>query len=184
MTLDTQLFYLLNNLAGQSSFFDGVIVFFASYLAYILIALFLVLLLISQYPKREKFQIFFITTVSTIIARFGITEIIRFFYHRPRPFLDLPVHQLLTENSWSFPSGHATFFFAMATAVYLYHKKWGIVFIGATLLMTVSRVIAGIHYPSDIVGGAIIGIVVAYGVFYLVHKIVPTQDKETAVPTY
>ena len=50
--------------------------------------------------------------------------------------------------------------------------------------MTVSRVIAGIHYPSDIVGGALIGVAVAYGVFYLVHKIVPTPDKETAVPTY
>ena|SRR3989344_3015962 len=169
--LDTQLFFLLNNLAGQSPFFDAVVVFLASYLAYILIALFLVLLLISQYPKREKLQIFLITAVSAFVARFGITEIIRFFYHRPRPFLDLPVYQLLTENSWSFPSGHATFFFALATAVYLYHKKLGIIFFIATILMTASRVIAGIHYPSDIIGGALIGIIVAHGVFYFYRKV-------------
>jgi len=171
MTLDTQLFYLLNGLSGQSPFLDEVIVFFASYLAYILIALFLVFLFFSQYTKREKMQIFLVTVISAFVARFGITEIIRFFYHRPRPFLDLPVHQLLTENSWSFPSGHATFFFALATAVYLYHKKLGIIFFIATILMTASRVIAGIHYPSDIIGGALIGIIVAHGVFYFYRKV-------------
>ena len=171
MPLDIQLFYLLNNLAGQSPLFDAVIVFFASYLAYILVALFLVLVFFSQYPKREKLQIFWVTVISTIIARFGVTELIRFFYHRPRPFIDLPVNQLITSNEWSFPSGHATFFFAMATAIYLYNKKWGIFFFLATILITVSRVIAGIHYPSDIVGGALIGVAVAYTIFYFTRKI-------------
>ncbi len=172
MSLDIQLFYLLNNLAGQSPLFDAVIVFFASYLAYILVALFLVLVFFSQYPKREKLQIFWVTVISTIIARFGVTELIRFFYHRPRPFSALDnVHQLLTNGEWSFPSGHATFFFAMATAIYLYNKKWGIFFFLATILITVSRVIAGIHYPSDIVSGALIGIAVAYIAFYFTRKI-------------
>ncbi|HEY4500828.1 MAG TPA: hypothetical protein VJI70_00985, partial [Candidatus Paceibacterota bacterium] len=64
MTLDTQLFYLLNGLSGQSPFLDEVIVFFASYLAYILIALFLVFLFFSQYTKREKMQIFLVTVIS------------------------------------------------------------------------------------------------------------------------
>jgi len=37
--------------------------------------------------------------------------------------------------------------------------------------MTASRVIAGIHYPSDIIGGALIGIIVAHGVFYFYRKV-------------
>jgi len=171
MPLDTQLFYLLNNIAGQSLFLDGIIVFLASYMAYILVALFLVFLFFSQYPKREKLQILLVTGISVIIARLGITELIRFFYHRPRPFLDLATNQLLANDNWSFPSGHATFFFAMATAIYLYNKKWGIFFFIATLLITVSRVIAGIHYPSDIIGGALIGITVAYITFYIIRRI-------------
>lgn len=176
MTLDTQLFYLLNNLAGQSPLFDGIIVFLASYLAYILIVLFLVLLLFSNSPRQEKLQILLVTLISTIITRFGITELIRFFYHRPRPFSVLPVHQLLTDSAWSFPSGHATFFFAMATAVYLYNQKWGVFFFIATILITISRVIAGVHYPSDIVGGAIIGIAVAYATFYFARKMTAQQS--------
>lgn len=172
MTLDTQLFSLLNNLAGQSPLLDEIIVFFASYLAYILPIVLLGLVYFSQYPKRGKWELILVAGISSIISRFGITELIRFFYNRPRPFVALPyVHQLLTETSWSFPSGHATFFFALATAVYLYNKKWGIWFFIATILITVSRVIAGIHYLSDIIAGAIVGIAVAYATYYFARRI-------------
>lgn len=184
MEIDTQLFYLLNNLAGQSPFLDGTIVFFASYLAYILIAIFFLFLLVIEHSNREKIRIFLITLVSALVARFGITELIRFFYHRPRPFTDLTVNQLLTSNEWSFPSGHATFFFALSTAVYLYNKKWGTGFFIATIFMTMGRVIAGIHYPSDILGGAIIGIAVAYAVFYFIRRFTQAQGQENAIPTH
>ena len=180
MTLETQLFYLLNNLAGKSQFFDNAVVFLASYFPYILIVLFLAILFFSQHQKLEKLEILLTIGISSIVARFGITEIIRFFYHRPRPFLDLPVHQLLTDNAWSFPSGHAAFFFAMATATYLYNKKWGVLFFIGAILITVSRVIAGIHYPSDIIGGALIGIAVACVTYYLVRKIVYPHRVENA----
>lgn len=174
MALDTQLFYLLNNLAGKSQFFDNVVIFLASYFPYILIIVFLALVFFSQHQKLEKLEILLTIGISSVIARFGVTEIIRFFYHRPRPFTDLSVNHLLTSNEWSFPSGHSAFFFALSTAVYLYNKKWGILFFIGAILITISRVIAGIHYPSDIIGGAIIGIVVACVTYYLVRKFVST----------
>ncbi len=180
MTLDTQLFYLFNNLAGQSSAFDGIVVFLASYLPYLVVLIFLALVFFSQYQKREKWELLLVVGISALVARFGVTELIRLFIHRPRPFLSLPVHQLLTDSAWSFPSGHATFFFAMATAVYLYNKKWGTIFFIATILITVSRVIAGIHYPSDIVGGALIGIMVAYVTFYFVRRLAVKWDHQTS----
>lgn len=170
MTFDIQLLYLLNSAAGKSPLLDGLIVFLASYLAYIVVIIFLALVSISQYSKREKWEILLVVGVSTLVARFGVTELIRLFIHRPRPFSDLPVNQLLTSTEWSFPSGHATFFFALSTAVYLYNKKWGIWFFIATIFITVSRVISGIHYPSDIIGGAFIGIVVAYATFYIARR--------------
>ena len=172
MTLDTQLLYLLNSLAGQSPLLDRSILFFASDLAYLLVAIFIAFLFFSQYPRREKLQLFFVAAISSIIARYGVTELIRYFYYRPRPFIELSVNQLLPHTASSFPSGHATFFFAMATAIYLYNKKWGIGFFIAATLITVSRVIAGIHYPSDIIGGAVIGVLVAYATFYVVRKLV------------
>jgi undecaprenyl-diphosphatase len=180
MALDTQLFYFLNNLAGQSPILDGTIVFLASYLAYIAGIFFLALVFFSQYSKRKKWELLLVVGISALVARFGVTELVRLFIHRPRPFLSLPVHQLLTDSAWSFPSGHATFFFALSTAVYLYNKKWGIWFFIATILITVSRVIAGIHYPSDIVGGALIGIMVAYVTFYFVRRLTVKWDHQTS----
>ncbi|MBU2633166.1 phosphatase PAP2 family protein [Patescibacteria group bacterium] len=167
MILDVKLLFFLNNLVDKSQIFDALVIFFASYLQYFLIVVFCLLLYFWAYTKREKFYLFGITVVSAIVARFGITEIIRFFYHRPRPFLVYQLNQLMSNNNWSFPSGHSAFFFAMATAIYLYNKKWGIGFFIATILMNISRVIAGVHYPSDILGGMVVGVAVACAVFYL-----------------
>lgn len=168
--LDVQLFHFFNSFAGQSRIFDALAVFLARYFQYPLIIIFLLFLYFSGYARPEKLRIFLITAVSSIVARFGITEIIRFFYHRPRPFLTFSVYQLLSSDNWSFPSGHSAFFFAMATAVYFYNKKWGIGFFIAATLMNMSRVAAGIHYPSDILGGAIIGAGIAYATFYFIEK--------------
>lgn len=177
MTFDIQIFYFLNEAVGKSPLLDGIIVFCASYLAYLLVAVFLGLVFFSQYSKRDKWMILIVAGTATIIARFGIAELIRYFYHRPRPFAELPdVHALFTDPAWSFPSGHATFFFALSTVVYLYNKKWGIWFFIATLFITVGRVISGVHYPSDIIGGAVIGIVVAYLTAYFAKKVFGGQS--------
>lgn len=165
MRFDISLFYFFNNFAGQSAWGDALIVFFASYFAYVLILVFLAWVAFSAYSRREKIEIFAVAALSSLIARFGVVEFIRLFIHRPRPFSALPVHQLLTDPAWSFPSGHAAFFFALSTAVYLYNKKWGIGFFIATILMTLARVAAGVHYPSDVFAGAFIGIGIAYATF-------------------
>ncbi len=185
MALDTNLFYFFNNFAGQSAVFDIFVVFLASYLQYFLVLIFILLLYFSRYAKPEKLRIFWVTIVSVIVSRFGAAELIRFFYHRPRPFVTLQVHKLLSsgwfysDTEWSFPSGHSAFFFAMATAIYLYNKKWGVWFFVAVILMNVSRIVSGVHYPSDILGGAIIGIVVGYVLYFLVEKRKPREVIKT-----
>ncbi len=179
MALDVNIFYLFNNLAGQSHIFDVLVVFLAAYLQYFLALTFILLLYFSGYAMPEKIRIFLVTIAAIAVSRLGVTELIRFFVHRPRPFIDLTVHKLLSsgwfysDTEWSFPSGHSSFFFAMATVIYLYNKKWGIGFFIAAILMNLSRIVAGVHYPSDILGGAIIGVVVGYIIFYFAEKIKP-----------
>lgn len=183
MPPDTQLLYALNSLAGRSPLLDGGIVFFASYVPYVVVILFLMWAFFRS-RRGERGEMLLVAGLAAFVARFGVTELIRLFYQRPRPFLDLPVHQLLTSREWSFPSGHATFFFALATAVYLYDKKWGAGFFIAALLIAISRVAAGVHYPSDIVAGFLIGAAVAYAAFYLVRKISAPPAPKTTIATY
>ncbi|MDP3727351.1 MAG: phosphatase PAP2 family protein, partial [bacterium] len=57
-------------------------------------------------------------------------------------------------------SGHAAFFFALAAVVGRYYPKTSVLFYAAAFSLAVSRVVAGIHWPSDILGGAVVGIAV------------------------
>lgn len=171
--MDTQIFYFFNNLAGLSPISDAIVIFFATYLPYFLIVIFLAFVYLFLHSWRERIEILGISFLATLVSRGILTELIRTIYNRPRPFTALllpPEHQLFTDPAWSFPSGHATFFFALATVVYLYHKRWGTWFFAAAVIVTVSRVIAGVHYPSDILGGAIIGIGIAYGTYALSRR--------------
>ncbi len=170
MTLDLKVFFFFNNLAGKWPFFDKTVIFFADHFEYFAVAAFLVFVVFSAYSRREKLRISLVAAISVIISRGIITEIIRYFYHRPRPFSVYPIIQLVTDTHYSFPSGHAAFFFALAIAIYFYNKKWGIGFFAAAILMTLARVIAGVHYPSDILGGAVIGILSAWIVFNVFQK--------------
>ena len=120
------------------------------------------------------------TFISGVIARYGITELIRHFYNRPRPFAALSdARQLLTDSAWSFPSGHAAFFFAIAMAIYLYNKRWGTWFFIAAILISIARVIAGVHYPSDILVGALVGALVTSAAFYCARRMIEKAGSTT-----
>jgi len=109
---------------------------------------------------------------SAAVARLGVAEIIRFFYNRPRPFETLEGARQLIEHSGggSFPSGHASLSFAVAAAVYFYYPKTSILFFFAALSIGVGRVAAGLHWPSDILGGAAVGILSAWLLEFLFKK--------------
>lgn len=84
--------------------------------------------------------------------------------NRPRPYLTYPdvrtPHGPEVLSSW--PSGHAAVSFAGATAVAFAHPNWAAPAYGWASLVSLSRVYNGIHYPSDIVSGAVIGVASAY----------------------
>lgn len=157
--------------------FDWLTIFFASYLQYVLGILFFVFLAIKVAPVK-RWQAFWSGIVSVIVARGIITTAIRYFYHKPRPFVVNNFIPLITENDFSFPSGHMTFFFALSTVIYVHDKKWGVWFMIASALMGIARIAAGVHWPSDIIGGAAIGIAIGWLTAYIFKK-KPLQ-KETA----
>lgn len=162
--MDASIFNLINQFALTWFWLDVLAIFLAEYFGY---ALFFSLLLFLAVRFRKYFKMITEAIVSAILARFVIVELIRWIWQRPRPFVENNVNLLLTHNVSAFPSGHAAFFFAISTIVYFYNKKAGIFFFIASFLICLARVFAGIHWPLDILAGAVVGVFSGY----LIHKI-------------
>jgi undecaprenyl-diphosphatase len=109
-------------------------------------------------------------SLSVILSRGMITEIIRFFYSRERPFSEIGFSPLIGADAFdSFPSGHAAAFFALATAVFFLNRRAGKWFFALSALIALARVFCGVHWPLDVLAGAIIGVLSAL----LARKFVP-----------
>ncbi len=163
------LFQLINSWAGQNPLLDKLMVFAADKFGYVLIASLGVFL----WFERKKYRpMVILALVSAFVSRFIFVVIIRYFYHHPRPFVVLQsVHLLLPkENEYSFPSGHAAFYFALAMAVWLYNKKYGWLYLTAACLMGFARIYGGVHWPYDIVAGAVLGILTAVAFNFFQQK--------------
>ncbi len=161
------LFNYLNSFAGQSVWCDFFIRFLGQYLWYLLVLFFIFILYKDKkIDPRKKIYWLALSLISSGIARLGIAELIRYFYYHPRP----AGTDLFLEVSSSFPSGHTIFVFAFATIIYFYNKKWGYWFGTGALLVGLARIVAGVHWPSDILGGAILGILTAILIYRLTLK--------------
>lgn len=160
MSFDISLFHLINSAIGRSVLFDGIILFFAIYFIVVALAVFCVAAIRSRARDSKSILLYVVAMFSAFFARFGVASGIRFFYHRPRPFLALDAPHLFTDSAFAFPSGHTIFLFALAAATYSFNKKLGLGIGISGILVGVARVAAGVHYPSDILGGAVLGIIV------------------------
>ena len=180
MNINETMFFFFYNLAHQSSFFDGLIVFFAVYFPYIVILLALVFLLFHYkvLPSSNPFEEFINRWKEIILVFFSsglawiVSQILKFLIHTPRPFDAFPqVIPLFSESGFAFPSGHATFFMGLAVALFFINKKISYLFMFFALIIGLARIIAGVHFPVDILGGFILGSLVSALVAYLVKNV-------------
>lgn len=88
---------------------------------------------------------------------------------RPYDVLDFPI-AVPPLADYSFPSGHTSAAFATATAIYAYYKKWGIVAYVFAFCMGISRLYLGVHFPSDVLMGGILGVVMAKATLWVCKK--------------
>jgi undecaprenyl-diphosphatase len=128
-------------------------------------ALFLgMLVLVCAFGRRERWLTLRRAAVAAgLSAGLGllIGKLITELYDRPRPFVAHPgaVHLFAGHAAdASFPSDHATAAVAIAAAILLRGKlRWGLLTTAFALILLVGRVALGYHYPTDVLGGAVIG---------------------------
>ncbi|RYU95514.1 phosphatase PAP2 family protein [Emticicia agri] len=95
-----------------------------------------------------------------MVVSLGTSYILKKIVDRPRPFQKYPfIHPAIVETDPSFPSGHTTAAFAAATSLSLTARKWYVTIPAFLWAGTVaySRLHLGVHYPTDVLAGALIG---------------------------
>ena len=161
MQLQYQLFMWLHSFAGHSIVGDSVIIFFAVYLPVVICAIALVSILTSARERSEKISVIVNALAAVALARILFTEILRYIVNEARPFTLANTHSLFATTGSSFPSAHAAVLFAIGTVLYAFNKRAGLLFCTASALVCIARVVAGVHYPIDILSGMLVGILAA-----------------------
>lgn len=174
INIDNNLSILLNSLTSHSVFLNYMIVFLADYLAYIVVVLVLIFILPKELKnlKKENYLIKVKDAFKKVVIVFAPASVAWFFatiikdlFKRPRPFIELSdsITPLFTHGGMdSFPSGHSTFFIALGICVLSLNKKFGWFLIICAVLIGITRIISGIHFPIDVLSGFIIGIIFSY----------------------
>jgi undecaprenyl-diphosphatase len=176
--LNQKLFYLIYNFGKENFLLVDFEVFLAKYLSYFLVLFFVYLIFSEKFyhekkvklSKQVKLFLFLETILALILSRGIITELIRFFYPIKRPFDVLGIKSFIFESGSSFPSGHSAFFFALATIIFIWNKKYGLIYFILGIINGLSRIAVGVHWPLDILGGFVIGILSALLVHLVLNK--------------
>ncbi|AGK96256.1 phosphatase PAP2 family protein [Clostridium pasteurianum] len=128
------------------------------------------IILLLNRPYRTIGDIVILTLfVSTIVGEGIVKHIVK----RIRPCNNgINIHLLISRPiSYSFPSGHTSSSFAVAGVLSMYFHQYRIIFMSVAFLIALSRLYLYVHYPTDIIGGIIIGILCSKSVFIILNII-------------
>jgi undecaprenyl-diphosphatase len=157
--MDFEVLRAFNGVAGHWIWLDRAIRWIATYLP---LVMGLILAMAWFWPAtgaiRADRQRLVVYSVSSALLALGIAQIIGHLWFRDRPYVHHPVHLLLPLSpDPSFPSDHAAGAFGLAMPFLLARRRLGWSLFGLAVLLAVARVAAGTHYPSDVIGGAVLG---------------------------
>ena len=108
---------------------------------------------------------------TTVIEAVGVTYGLKYAFDRERPYVKYPdkIHPIEPEDSPSFPSGHTAAAFSLATSISITYPKWYVIAPSAVWACGVgmARMNQGVHYPSDVLTGAAIGVGCGFANIYI-----------------
>lgn len=186
LELDKEIFIYLNG--HNSPFWDSVMLFITDKLVWIPLYAYLLYLIFKDYGKQG--WIIAAGIVLTIVLADQVTStIMKPYFARLRPSHEPSLQSLIhivnnyKGGKYGFASSHAANTFGIATFLFLLFRKtrkWIIMLFVWATVVTYSRIYLGVHYPGDILVGAIVGIISAFLGFYFYKWLNGILEKRNA----
>ncbi len=159
--MDIAATHWINALAGRFPVLDTIMIGFTQFG----VPLMVMVVALQWWARRDRNHVRHAALAAglTFLLGLAVNQLILLFVHRIRPY-DAGVSHLLIAPStdWSFPSDHATASFAIVAAFALQRLPWRTVALMVlAFLVCWSRVYVGTHYMTDVLGGAMTGILAA-----------------------
>lgn len=160
--MDLSLYHAVNDFAYRHDRFEDLLRFFATDGEVLFVALLAFLWLpLGRWALANGRRAVAAAGFSALLA-LGMGHVIAEVVDRARPYAHHRHHLFIHPSADpSFPSDHATASFAIAVAIWLRHRTAGWIALALAALVSGGRVVVGTHYPSDVVGGALLGTLVA-----------------------
>jgi undecaprenyl-diphosphatase len=162
--MDLDVYRALNGFAAGHDGFEDPLRFIALNAQVLFIALLAALYLARGKWRSVNGRHGVVAAGFSALLGIAVAHLIADLWARPRPYAAYPgdAHLFVpASHDPSFPSDHATAAFAIAVAILLRHRKAGVVALALAVLVALARVVVGVHYPSDVLGGAAIGTLAA-----------------------
>jgi undecaprenyl-diphosphatase len=158
--VDWSVLHALNNFMFRHDGVEDPLLFYVNVSEALFIATLAVLFLAARGAAHAAWRRASLAAVLSAGLALAVGKVISELVDRARPFVADPggVH-LFSGHAADpgFPSDHATAAFAIAVAILLRKRGWGIAALVAATVLSIGRVALGVHYPSDVIAGAALG---------------------------
>lgn len=158
--MDWSVLHALNNFMYQHDGFEDPLLFYVNASEALFVATLAVVFLAARGAAHAAWRRASVAAVLSAGLGLAVGKAISELVDRARPFVADPhgVH-LFSGHAADpgFPSDHATAAFAIAVAILLRKREWGMVALALAAVLSVGRVALGVHYPSDVLAGAALG---------------------------
>lgn len=172
--MDFKLLYLIDQL--HNDILDKVMIFITNLGDSGIFWIVLALILICIKKTRKCGILMLISMLCGVIIGNGILKNL---VRRARPcWIDTTIPLLISNpTDFSFPSGHTLASFEAAIMIFLHNKKWGIPAILLAFAIAFSRLYLFVHFPTDVLGGFLLGMSISILVYYIYEKRIPQKIK-------
>ena len=190
MSFWNYIFNSINGMAGKNPILDYIMIFSSQKLPYILAAIIVAIYVIGIVKKDKRARGLAVDTVIVTSINILIAAVIGQIWYTPRPFVNNSNTHLLYlhKADSSFPSDHSLASMSIALGLNRYNKIIGVVTIALSILIGISRVYVGHHYPQHVLGSFIIAIIMNFiyknflsdkvqKLYFIIEKHVPILNK-------